>query len=204
MKYCLAFLILLLPQAASAHLVSTRFGDFYAGMLHPAITLDHLLPWLALGLLAGTQQARFGRWTSTVFPLAVLLGAFLGSTLLGVGVEDWSWVGWFNLSSFIVFGVLAVLARPISALLYLIVMVVFGLSHGLGNSATDLAGNDLILYVLGVSLTSYLAITLLAAASHAIIQQQRWGLTAVRAIGSWITAVGVLYIGLISLSPVAA
>ena len=202
MKYCLAFLILLVPQAASAHLVSTRFGEFYAGMLHPAITLDHLLPWLALGLLAGTQQDRFGRWTSTLFPLAVLLGAFSGSAL--VGVEDWLWVGWFNLSSFIVFGVLAVLARPVAVVFYLFLIVVFGLSHGLGNSATDLAGNDLILYVLGVSLTSYLTITLLAAASHAIIQQRGWGLTAVRAIGSWITAVGVLYIGLISLSPVAA
>ena len=52
MKRWLLLFCLLTPQCAHAHLVSTRFGEYYAGLLHPVITLSHLIPWLALALVA--------------------------------------------------------------------------------------------------------------------------------------------------------
>jgi urease accessory protein len=46
-------------------------------MLHPATALEHALPILALGLLAGQQGARAARSVLLVVPLALLLGAAL-------------------------------------------------------------------------------------------------------------------------------
>jgi nickel/cobalt exporter len=40
------------PALASAHLVNTDVGEFYAGMMHPLTSAEHLLPTLALALLA--------------------------------------------------------------------------------------------------------------------------------------------------------
>jgi nickel/cobalt transporter (NicO) family protein len=42
----------LLPARASAHLVNTDVGEFYAGMMHPLTSAEHLLPILVLALLA--------------------------------------------------------------------------------------------------------------------------------------------------------
>jgi urease accessory protein len=41
-----------LPTWASAHLVNTNVGEFYVGMGHPLTSAEHLLPTLALALLA--------------------------------------------------------------------------------------------------------------------------------------------------------
>jgi ABC-type nickel/cobalt efflux system permease component RcnA len=38
---------------AFAHLVNTNVGEFYAGMLHPLTSAEHLLPAVALALFAG-------------------------------------------------------------------------------------------------------------------------------------------------------
>ena len=51
----------LIPHPALAHLVNTQVGEFYAGMMHPLTSAEHLLPTLALALLAsqmGKQAAR--------------------------------------------------------------------------------------------------------------------------------------------------
>ena len=72
--FCTGSLLAVAPLTVQAHLVSTRFGDFYGGMLHPLSALEHALPWLAVGLLAGFQGARFGRWILLAFPVGLLLG----------------------------------------------------------------------------------------------------------------------------------
>ena len=65
----------LLPSWASAHLVNTDVGEFYAGMLHPLTSPEHLLPTLALALLAtssGVPAATAVDWVRTAYcPLAV-------------------------------------------------------------------------------------------------------------------------------------
>ena len=60
------------PSKAAAHLVNTNVGEFYAGMMHPLTSAEHLLPILALG-------DRFKHITPAVMGgLAVLTGVILG------------------------------------------------------------------------------------------------------------------------------
>ena len=68
----------LIPSSASAHLVDARFGDFYAGLVHPLTALEHVFPFLAVGLLAGQQGARSARVILSCFALALIAGAVLG------------------------------------------------------------------------------------------------------------------------------
>jgi nickel/cobalt exporter len=69
------------PTQASAHLVNTNVGEFYAGMLHPLTSTEHLLPILALALLAIQCGQRAARVTLLVFPMALLAGTLMGSRL---------------------------------------------------------------------------------------------------------------------------
>ena len=62
-------------------MLDNRFGDFYGGVLHPLTALEHALPILALGLLAGQQGERAARWLVLVFPLALLIGAVLATVM---------------------------------------------------------------------------------------------------------------------------
>jgi len=49
-------------QAADAHIVASRLGDFYTGALHPLTDLQDLILWVAMGVLAGSLGASKGRW----------------------------------------------------------------------------------------------------------------------------------------------
>jgi nickel/cobalt transporter (NicO) family protein len=71
----------LLPSLASAHLVNTDVGEFYAGMMHPLTSVEHLLPILALAFLAIQCGKHAARTTLLVFPLALLGGTMAGSRL---------------------------------------------------------------------------------------------------------------------------
>src|SRR5205814_4897858 len=68
---------------AHAHLIGTRFGDFYAGAFHPITDLNDVLLWLALGLLAGSLQGERSRWLVLLFPLGLACG-FVLSTSAGI------------------------------------------------------------------------------------------------------------------------
>jgi nickel/cobalt transporter (NicO) family protein len=71
----------LLPSPASAHLVNTDVGEFYAGMMHPLTSAEHLLPILALALLAIQSGKRAARMALFVLPLTLLGGTMAGSRL---------------------------------------------------------------------------------------------------------------------------
>jgi urease accessory protein len=187
---------MLAPQLANAHLVSTRFGEFYGGLIHPLTALDHLVPWLAMGLLGGLQSSDAARRALLLFPVAVCAGAIIGSLL-----PEPSWVGNLNLLSFAVLGVMVVLATYLKAPQFLAIVVLFGISHGYANGVTELSGSDLILYLSGVVCAAYILICLVTAGTHYLIQQQQWGTIAVRAAGSWITAIGVMYLGITLAGP---
>lgn len=172
---------------ASAHLVSTRFGEYYAGLLHPLTSLLHLVPWVAMALLATTQGARSARLNLIAFPLAVAMGV-----VIGVQVPDLTAPGLVNLASFAVLGAVLALARPLPGPALLGLSLIFGASHGYANASTDLGAWDLGLYVAGVASAAYLLIALLGAASLTL-GQFSWGRIGVRAVGSWILASGLLY-----------
>ena len=189
---CLA----LLPQTALAHLVSTRFGEFYSGMLHPVTTLLHLLPWLAIALLCGIQrQQSYSKWALLLFPGATLVGALIGSQFLH---PDWIYL--INTTSFLI-GLLVALALKLNPLVFIALLCMFGFSHGFANGEPGLRGSDFVLYVSGVAAAAYLLVTLISAAAKLTITRAPWGIVAVRAVGSWIMAVGILHIGFTLMIP---
>ena len=179
-----------LPNMASAHLVSTRFGDFYGGLVHPLLALAHVVPWLALGLLGAIQGPATARWALLSFPLAVAVGSLLGSYL-----PELPWVNGLNLASIALVGLLVALALQLPPRLFIAVTVLFGVSHGYANSAAFLYGSDRVLYILGVGTAAYLLMALITATATLLRQQTTWGVIALRAVGSWIVAIGVLFGG---------
>jgi hydrogenase/urease accessory protein HupE len=187
----LALLLLcLLPAPAWAHLVSTRFGELYSGMLHPLTTLQHLVPWVALGLLGGLQAPGAGRWALLAFPVAVVTG-----TALAEAVPALPFLSLVNALSFVVLGLLVALAIELGTAAFIGVVVLFGLSHGFANAAPEIKDFQYALYAAGVGLTAYILVALSAGSANAIAAGPRWGSVAVRAAGSWIAAAGIMYLG---------
>ncbi len=78
---CLAALVLVLGRAepALAHLVSADVGDFYAGLLHPLTSWEHLLPLAGLAFLAAQSGRGGGRLTVGLLPLALAVGVCGGA-----------------------------------------------------------------------------------------------------------------------------
>jgi len=182
------------PGIASAHLVSTRFGELYSGLLHPLTTLIHLVPWLALGIFVGLQPARTGRWALLVFPAAVVVGLAAAAVW-----PDIALVSAVNLGSFVLLGVaVTMVIRPAPGL-FVSAVALLGLTHGHANAADGLTGMPALLFSIGVVLSAYLAVTLAAATTHAFLAWRSWGQIAVRAIGSWVTAAGAMYVGFLAL-----
>src|SRR5258708_31568745 len=64
-------------EAAQAHIVATRLGDFYTGALHPLTDLQDLILWAAMGVLAGSLGSSRGRWLVLFFPLGLFAGLVL-------------------------------------------------------------------------------------------------------------------------------
>lgn len=78
---CLAALALVLGRAepALAHLVSADVGDFYAGLLHPLTSWEHLLPLAGLAFLAAQSGRGGGRLAVGLLPLALAAGVCGGA-----------------------------------------------------------------------------------------------------------------------------
>ena len=193
-QIAIALLLILLPQLSWAHLVSTRFGEFYAGMLHPVIALNHLLPWLALALLAGLQPVANARRNLVAFPCAVAAG-----TVVGCLFPESPLINHLNLLAFFALGLLVTLALQLQRQVFLTLAILFGIIEGYGNGTLDVFGSGFWLYVAGVTTAAYLVMTLTSAAANWISERQQWGSIAVRALGSWIMAAGILYSGFLLL-----
>ncbi len=123
--------LLLLTDTASAHSVGARFGDYYAGLLHPLTAFEHLLPILGICLLAGFQTPRVARWILLALPVGLLTG-----TLLHFMVGDQHWTPLFNLVAFSLLGITVAIAPrvPLPALMAIgsTLGITIGLENGLG------------------------------------------------------------------------
>ena len=180
---------LLLATVAEAHSVNKQFGDFYGGMLHPLTALEHLVPILGLGLLAGQQGNSSARWVLLLFPI----GLFAGATAAG-HLEPSPLVEWFNRLSFIALGALVASAwrMPLPALG--LSAIVLGLSHGYENTADISQTVAMHLFIPGVVVTGIAMVAIFAAV--AVSREPVWQKIAVRVVGSWIAAIGILLTGI--------
>lgn len=178
----------LLPTGAHAHLVNTGLGPFYDGVSHFALTLEDLVPALALALLAGQHGSRVGRLTLFALPAGWLLGGLLG--LAVPTVESASVV---TTASFLALGgLVAAEARLTTESVTGLAMVV-GLIHGYLNGAAMTQAKLGALGVVGIVTTLFVLVALAAAMVVAI--RAPWARIAVRVAGSWIVAIGLLVLG---------
>jgi urease accessory protein len=169
-------------------MVDNRFGDFYGGVLHPLTALEHALPILALGLLAGQQGERAARWLAAMFPLALLIGAGLAAVSLPS-------VRLLNALSFVVLGLLVAAGWRLPLMLLIALGAVFGLSHGYDNGRAMAPETAIHLFILGVAAAGGLVMALVSAATIDLAARA-WARVAVRIVGSWIAAIGIMTIGL--------
>lgn len=183
-------------QAADAHIVASRLGDFYTGALHPLTDLGDLILWAAMGVLAGSLGAAKGRWLVLVFPLGLLAGLVLARTtgLVSAGPAA-------DAGTILVLGLLlAAAARIPTALLC---MIAFGLAvmRGAANAGDVGPDTNQLLFAAGLACAGYAAITLTMAATLAFRQAEAgtataWRGIAIRAFGGWIAAIGLMMAGL--------
>ena len=182
--------LFLIPGLSHAHSVVKGAGDFYAGVLHPLTSLEHVLTFVALGLLAG-QQGKKSELVLPVFGVALVTGA---TASLWIALR---YGGLLNIVSAVLFGSLLALAWPLSPVVFYGMAVLFGLSHGYANGSAMSEGIKPYLFVPGVGLAG-LAVSAycMMISDYLLRRKANWIHIAVRVAGSWIAAIGLLAIAI--------
>ena len=175
-----------MATAAEAHLVNTDLGPFYGGLVHPLTALEHLLPLVALGLLAGQQGAPAARRMLVLLPLGLAGGAWLSYPR-----PIWTGIQVLNLLSLLVLGLLVAVNRRLPTGVTEGLGLIVGVTHGAANgAAAAAAGVSRELFVAGLLTAGVVLATLVPALVLSL--RAAWGRVAVRVVGSWIGAVGLL------------
>jgi nickel/cobalt transporter (NicO) family protein len=148
------------PTLASAHLVNTDVGEFYAGMLHPLTSTEHLLPTLALALLAIQCGKRAARATLFAFPMALLAGTLAGSRLPAFAFFHLAnLVALVGLGGLLAFGDrLHRIGLAVVGVLAVLTGVILGYRSGIDMAASQVSAQ----FIPGVALTGLIVISLVA------------------------------------------
>ncbi len=181
--------LLAFAGSAEAHSTVKGVGDLYAGMLHVLTALEHVLPFIALSLLAG-QRGTKGQAEAVllVFPLALMVGA-----AAAMWIPPVQGLTFFNVASAILLGGLVASAWPLPATLFYGLVVLFGVSHGFANGEAITENTKAYLFILGIGLAGLAVIaygTLMV--DYLLKRKTGWITIAVRVAGSWIAAIGIL------------
>jgi hydrogenase/urease accessory protein HupE len=180
--------IALLPTPAAAHLNSTGLGPVYDGVAHFLTSPEDLLAVLALALWAGARGAGYGRRALFVLPSAWLLGSLLGMTVAATAGGTVLSAIWLMALGGLLAADLTLPLRGTTALVALL-----GLQRGYlnGSGIEQSASGIAALFGLGAMVFVVVAI----AAASVVRLRAAWARVAVRVIGSWIAASGLLLLG---------
>jgi urease accessory protein len=180
---------LTVAPAAHAHLMNTGFGPFYDGLTHLFVTPEDLLPVIALALLAGLRGPRFGRAVLFALPVAWLVGSAAGLLLaphITLAVAETIVT--------IALGALLAADCPLPVAFVVSLAILLGLIHGIPNGS-ELAGTPSSgqMTAAGVAVALFVAVSLLSGQASSV--RLLWVRVAVRVVGSWIVAIGLLMLG---------
>jgi hydrogenase/urease accessory protein HupE len=177
------------PRAAQAHLVTTGLGPVYDGIGHLVLTIDDLIPVLALALLAGLRGPKSGRWALFVLPVAWMIGGLSGLHAIQENTLP------FQCVSFLVLGLLVSSDLPIPAIGVAALAIALGLFHGYadGSAIKDAGVSSGVLEFIGIMVALFVIVALISA----LVVWLRWyaARIVVRVAGSWIAAMGLLLLG---------
>jgi urease accessory protein len=179
--------IMLCPNNAQAHLVTTGLGPIYDGISHLALSPEVWVPVLALALFAGLRGAAAGRLTLFLLPVAWLVGALVGCRTETVSLTAISAI------SFLVSGALVAADLRLKRGTVATIAVVFGFCDGCLNSLAIRPMHSGSLELVGAVAALFVAVAIVAA--FVIWLKRPWMRVAVRVVGSWITATGLLLLG---------
>jgi urease accessory protein len=179
--------LLMATSVAHAHSPIKGIGGFYAGFLHPVTGLEHVLPFAALGILAGQQGDRVAP-ALFLFAVMVMLGA-LGA----LWIPALPYIGLLNILSGVLLGALVAAARRLPIVVLYVIAIVFGLTHGFANGTALNGAFKPYLFIPGLGLAGLVVPAWMMIVTDLILRQKyNWMRIAVRVAGSWITAIGVL------------
>jgi len=181
-------LLACLPGIAYAHLDTTGLGPVYDGVSHLLLSPDDLIPVLAMAALAGLNGPAAGRRTLFALTLAWLTGG-----LAGWAVGHPIIPGAATIASFLALGGLVALDRRLSPTIVTAIAVALGLLHGWLNGAGIAGTSREALALAGISASVFVIVALVAAGI--LVTAQGWRRIAVRVLGSWVAAVGLLMLG---------
>lgn len=180
---------LLAAPGAFAHSPIEGIGDFYGGILHPALVPSHLLVLLSLGLLLGQRGLAAMRVGYCAFLPAILLGLILaGSQWSRFTLEPWL------LAISILCGLLVVLSLRVPLALAGALAALVGLAVGLDSSPEVTSATRAAAALAGSGLGACICLILFAALAE--LPQRDWQRIAVRVVGSWSAASGLLVFSL--------
>jgi hydrogenase/urease accessory protein HupE len=180
-------LLVLFPSRAEAHLNSTGLGPVYDGVLHFLLSPEDLLPVVALALFAGLRGAAHGRAVMFVLPGAWLAGGFIGLAARTSGGTALTCI------SFLVLGGLLAADARLSLRATAVLAAVIGLLHGYLNGAA--VGRPEVGAIALLGLVVAVFVVVVFAAAFAVPLHRHWTRIAVRVVGSWIAASGLLMLG---------
>lgn len=175
------------PSRAEAHLVTTGLGPVFDGVGHLFLTLEDLLPVVALALFAGLRGAPSSRAVLFVLPAAWLAGGVAG---LGGGVQLPQLAA---AGSLIIFGGLLAADRALPRPWVSGLAILLGLLHGSMNGAAMRQASLGLLGLVGVGVSIFVVVAL--ASALVLTLRASWTRVAVRVVGSWVVATGLLLLG---------
>jgi urease accessory protein len=177
-----------LSLSAHAHLTSTGMGPLYDGLMHFLSSPEDLVPAFGLALLCGLRGTRHSRVALFVLPCAWLLGSLVGlgaAAVAGSGVVSAVW--------FLLVGGLVAADAKLSVRAMAALAAALGLYHGFLNGTG--AGHSMSAAITVIGLVSAVFVLFALAAAFAVQLHQHWARIAIRVIGSWIAASGLLLLG---------
>lgn len=181
------FAILFAQGTAKAHLVSSGVGPYYDGVAHLFLSPVDLVAITALALFGGLGGKTAAKRVVVALPIAWLAGAAAGHRAGISGVPEW-----IPSVGIVLTGLLVAVNPKLPVSIPAILAFLLGGMHGFLNGCAIAETNTPFLAATGIVSGVAIVGLLLAALTTSI--QIPWQKVAVRALGSWITAIGVLEI----------
>ena len=190
-RHGLVATLALLPSLSSAHLVSTGLGPIYDGIGHFFLSLEDLVPLLALMALGGLHSLAGARRIALLVPAFWLCGGVLGVVFMPATSPPAATSAVMALATGILLMTDVWMSLPVLTGLGFSLAVLSGLT-----TASALAGQTgSALMLLGSAAALVVVSSLIPAAVIAMCASAPWMRVAIRVLGSWIAAVGLLMLG---------
>ena len=181
------FAALFAPGSAKAHLVSSGVGPYYDGVAHFFLSPVDLVAVIALAFFGGLGGKTAAKRVVVALPVAWLVGAAVGHRAEFSGIPEW-----LPAVGIILTGALVALNPKLPVSVPAILAVLLGAIHGFLNGRAIAETDTTFLAAAGIVSGLALVGLLLAALTASI--QIPWQKIAVRTLGSWAAAIGLLTI----------